>query len=272
MRFGVVIPGGAPSRQVELGVAAEEAGWDGVFCWDTHYGPDPWVILAAVAVRTDRVRLGSMLTPLPWRRPWKLAAQVATLDELSAGRAVLTVGLGAADPELGDVGEITDRRTRAELLDEGLAVLDAIWSGDRTFTGRHLRVDLSASQVIEDFGPARRPRPTVWVVGAWPRDRPMRRVLGADGLVPNVIDEGGPRPVSPGDVAAMRRWLTDHGAPPTFDIVVEGETPSDGAAAAGVVGPWEEAGATWWLETRWGAPPSQRLGEMAERIAAGPPR
>src|ERR1700678_621691 len=97
MRCGFVLPGGTANEQAELAVAAEEAGWDGIFVWETGYGVDPWGLLCAIAARTSRVRLGTMLTPLPWRRPWKLASQVATLDQLSGGRAILPVGVGAVD-------------------------------------------------------------------------------------------------------------------------------------------------------------------------------
>jgi hypothetical protein len=100
MRFGMVLPGGMPREQVEQAILAEQAGWDGVFVWEAAYGVDAWSLLAAIAVRTTRIRLGTMLTPLPWRRPWKVASQVATLDQLSAGRAILTVGMGALTTDL----------------------------------------------------------------------------------------------------------------------------------------------------------------------------
>ena len=82
IRCGAVLPGGTATEQLELALLAEEAGWDGVFVWEAAHGPDAWSMLAAIAVRTSRVRLGTMLTPLPWRRPWK----VATPAELRAVR------------------------------------------------------------------------------------------------------------------------------------------------------------------------------------------
>src|SRR2546429_6733910 len=120
MHAGVVLPGGTANQQLEQAVAAEQAGWDGVFVWEAGYGVDAWALLAAMAQRTSRVHLGTMLTPLPWRRPWKVASQTVTLDQLSNGRAILAVGLGAVDTALGNTGEVTDRRTRAEMLDEGI--------------------------------------------------------------------------------------------------------------------------------------------------------
>ena len=98
MKYGAVLPGGTAAEQLELALLAEQAGWDGLFAWEAAYGVDAWTLLAAVAARTSRIRLGTMLTPLPWRRPWKVASQVATLDQLSGGRAILAVGVGAPDP------------------------------------------------------------------------------------------------------------------------------------------------------------------------------
>src|SRR5215470_17878620 len=113
MRNGFVLPGGTASEQLEQAILAEQAGWDGVFVWEAAYGVDAWTLLAAIAARTARIRLGTMLTPLPWRRPWKVASQVATLDQLSGGRAILAIGLGAVATDLPDTGEVTGLRERA---------------------------------------------------------------------------------------------------------------------------------------------------------------
>src|ERR1700704_5141613 len=143
MKYAVILPGDPAPRQLEQAVLAERAGWDGVFVWEAAYGVDAWSLLAAMAERTSRVRLGTMLTPLPWRRPWKVASQVATLDELSDGRAVLSVGLGAMDTFLGQTGEVLDRKQRAAMLDEGIDVIASLWDGDLTFAGAHYDVDLA---------------------------------------------------------------------------------------------------------------------------------
>src|SRR5687768_13133954 len=119
MQFGVTLPyDEEPSTIVDLACAAEAAGWDGVFVWDGIDWNDPWVVLGAIATRTERVKLGTMLTPVSRRRPWKLAQEVATLDRLSHGRAILPVGLGATESwsaKFATFGEETDRRTRAEM-------------------------------------------------------------------------------------------------------------------------------------------------------------
>src|SRR5215468_9036467 len=142
MRFGFVLPGGSTLEQLELAVTADER------VWEAAYGFDAWSLLTAMAMRTSRVRLGTMLTPLPWRRPWKLASQVATLDELSDGRAILTVGLGATG--LGEWGEPEERRERAELLDDGIDLIAALWAGERSFAGRRQRIDLTNASWLAD--------------------------------------------------------------------------------------------------------------------------
>lgn len=278
MKFGFVLPGGTATEQLELAVVADQAGWDGVFVWEGTYAVDAWTLLAAMAQRTTRVKLGTMLTPLPFRRPWKLASQVVTLDQLSGGRAILAIGLGAGVDALGEMGEETDRRIRAEMMDEGIDLIAGLWQGQMEFKGKHYRVDLSAR---EDFfrvaQPVQKPRIPIWVVGAWPRPKSMRRVLRCDGILPAYIGTREDyRPANPDDIRAMLGWLREHGgAKPGFDVITEGETPADDPAqATETVRPWAEAGCTWWIETRWELPheAKERQEQVRQRLLAGPPR
>jgi alkanesulfonate monooxygenase SsuD/methylene tetrahydromethanopterin reductase-like flavin-dependent oxidoreductase (luciferase family) len=263
IRCGAVLPGGSATDQLELALLAEQAGWDGVFVWEAAYGPDAWSMLAAIAVRTSRVWLGTMLTPLPWRRPWKVASQVATLDQLSAGRAILAVGVGAVDTDLPDTGEVTDLRGRAALLDEGIDLIRVLWQGGRSFHGEHYRYETGRLDLSAAITPVQ-DRIPIWVVGVWPALKSMRRALRCDGLIPQYrTAEPGPR-----DAAAVRAWLTGQGRPAGFDVIADGETPADdAAAAAAATAAWAGAGCTWWLETRWEA-----RDRMRDRLAAGPPR
>ena len=272
MKFGVTLVHDADVRAiVELGCLAEEAGWDGVFVWDGIDGNDVWVTLAAIAARTERVKLATMLTPLSRRRPWKLAQETATLDKLSGGRVILPVGLGAPETGFAKYGEEVDRKRRAELLDEGLAVLNGLWSGGPfSFEGEHFRLD----DVTYSPSPCQRPRIPVWVVGAWPRPKSMRRVVQWDGLIPYKLD-GTDDPTTPDDIRAMKAWIDARRTATTpFDIVWEDDTPGDDPAApAEIVQPWADAGVTWWLESVWNAPRTAAgIAGMRERIAAGPPR
>ena len=272
MRYGIVLPGGTATEQLDQAVLAEQAGWDGVFVWEAAYGVDAWSLLAAIAVRTARVRLGTMLTPLPWRRPWKVASQVATLDQLSGGRAILAAGVGAVDTDLPDTAEVTDLRGRAERLDEGIDLIRTLWDGGTSYHGQHYHYDTGRL----DLTAAARPiagRIPLWVVGVWPRPKSLRRALRCDGIIPQYDLSG--REAGPDDVRALAGWLAGHGARPGFDIVADGETPAgDHAAAAAVVGPWAGAGCTWWLETRWEMPhdSAERMSQIRERLSAGPPR
>ena len=228
-------------------------------------------MLAAIAARTSRVRLGTMLSPLPWRRPWKVASQVATLDQLSDGRAILAVGVGAVDTDLPDTGEVTDLRGRAERMDEGIDLIRALWDGQTGYAGQHYRYQTGRLDLTAAARPVQARIP-IWVVGVWPRPKSMARVLRCDGIVPQYEVDG--REPGPDDARAVRQWLTEHGAAPGFDIVAEGETPAaDPAAGAATVRPWADAGCTWWLETRWELPHDspERMSELLERLAAGPP-
>ena len=273
MRYGAVLPGGTATEQLEQAVLAEQAGWDGVFVWEAAYGVDAWSLLAAIAARTERVRLGTMLTPLPWRRPWKVASQVATLDQLSGGRAILAVGVGAVDTELPDAGEITDLRGRAERLDEGIDLIRVLWQGGTSYQGRHYRYQTGRTDLTAAARPVQERIP-VWVVGVWPRPKSLRRALRCDGIIPQ-YEAGDGRAEGPQGARALRAWLTEHGAAPGFDMVAEGETPAgDPAAATAIVAPWADAGCTWWLETRWEMPhdSAERMREIRDRLAAGPPR
>lgn len=270
MRYGFVLPGGTAVEQLEQAELAERAGWDGVFAWEAAFGVDPWALLAAAAARTSRVLLGTLLTPLPWRRPWKVASQLATLDQLSGGRAILTVGLGAVDTDLPDTGEVLDLRGRAELLDEGIDLVRTLLDGGTAFVGRHYRYEGGRRpDLVASVGPASGRHVPIWVVGAWPRPRSMQRALRCDGLVPQYAGEP-----TPEAAAAVRSWMVEHGAG-SADLVGEGETPADDPlAAAAAVLPWAEAGCTWWIESRWSTAAGQgvRVAEATARIAAGPPR
>lgn len=272
MQYGVIIPGGDLDTILALATEAEAAGWDGVFYWDginiPAAGPmyDPWVVLAAIATRTERVRIGAIITPVSRRRPWKLARETVTLDHLSHGRLVVPVGLGALDDGgFGKVGEATDLRVRAAMLDEGLEVLTGLWSG-QPFSYHGAHYDMEEMTFLPP--PVQTPRIPVWIVAAWPRAKSMRRALRYDGILPQKMD-GADGAMTPDDIRAMRAFIAEQRAATTpFDIIMEGETPGDDPAqVAATVAPLAEAGATWWMETRWTDGPDT----LRARIAQGPP-
>ncbi len=139
MKYGLIASNigsfSKPENVIRLAEQAEQAGWEALFLWDhlawVWDGPavDPWVTLGAVAARTERLLLGTAVTPVPRRRPQVLAAQVATLDDLSGGRAVLGAGLGGNRKEFEEFGESFDRERRWQLLEDGLALIRELWAG-----------------------------------------------------------------------------------------------------------------------------------------------
>jgi len=277
VRYGFIVTSGDPRAAGQLAAEAEGAGWDGVFTYDAiAIGEepmyDPWITLAAMAMRTERVTLGAMVFAPARRRPWKLAREAISLDILSGGRLVLPVGLGALDDAgFGAVGEPTAARTRAERLDETLAIVEGLTSGEPfAFRGAHYRFDAMTFRPT----PIQRPRIPVWVVGAWPHERSMRRALRWDGIVVQAQDPDGSPARGPEPLRDIVAWIHRerpaelHDRP--FEIIVDGVTPADDpAAAASIARAHAAAGATWWIEADW-AHTSEP--EMRARIAAGPPR
>jgi alkanesulfonate monooxygenase SsuD/methylene tetrahydromethanopterin reductase-like flavin-dependent oxidoreductase (luciferase family) len=267
VKSGFIVTTGDPRTAADLAAEAEAAGWDGVFYWDAiSIGEveiyDPWVVLAAMAMRTERVLLGAIVTPPSRRRPWKLARETMTLDRLSDGRLVVPVGLGALDDRgFANVGEPTEARVRAELLDETLAILEGLWSGEPYgHEGRHYRFEPMAFRPT----PVQQPRIPIWVVGAWPNDRSVRRALRYDGIIPQTTDPAAIRELAA--FVARERSSELTGTP--FEILVDGTTPPEADAAAATVRPFADAGATWWIEADW---TGATVDSLRRRIAAGPP-
>jgi len=271
MNYGFVMPRGDARTAVNLAQEAEQAGWDGFFVWEPVWGVDAWVALTAAAMVTQRIRLGTLITPLSRMRPWKLASETATLDNLSNGRVILAVGLGALDTGFAEFGEQTSRKARAELLDEGLEILTGLWRGQPfNFEGKHYQI--KETNFMPPPPPVQQPRIPIWVVGAWPRPKSMQRVLRYDGLLPTMMDaEGNHVAFTPDDIRQMKAYVEQNRTLTTpFDIVVEGVTPGDDPqAAAAKVQPWAEAGATWWIEAMWES--SDQPSQVLERIRQGRP-
>jgi alkanesulfonate monooxygenase SsuD/methylene tetrahydromethanopterin reductase-like flavin-dependent oxidoreductase (luciferase family) len=285
VRFSINIPNfgdfASPRNVATVAAAAERCGWDGLFVWDhvlhrrhqdRPFG-DPWMLLTAAALATSRIRLGTLLTPVPRYRPQQLARQVATLDQVSGGRATFAAGLGGpVEDEYHSFGDEAEPRVLAERLDEGLGLLRRFWSGEVVdHRGPHYEVrDVRLLPAT-----VQQPGPPVWIGGFWPRRAPMLRAARWDGAVP--LFETARHGHIP-DVAEVRDlvgFLGEHrsgGAERPFEIVLGGATPADQAWAGDVVGPLRDAGATWWDERQvQGGPDLDRLAPVLRRIDAGPP-
>jgi hypothetical protein len=260
VQYGFVVPWADAAEVGELASVAEQHGWDGLFVWEPVWGVDAWVSLAVAACRTSSIRLGTMLTPVPRRKPWELAGQVATVDRLSGGRVVLGVGLGAPSSGYEAFGEVTDRHIRAELLDEGLAVLRGLWKGQPfEHDGTHYHVTACEFPAIGHT--IQQPGVPIWCVGALGSKRSMQRALACDGLIPQVVDDSGARQCTLEELQHVN--LPSDRA---FDVIVEGAWTEHSPAA------WASAGATWWLESMWGAmSEADPVGSATDRLRAGPP-
>ncbi len=262
---------------LELGQAAEAAGWDGFFVWD-HIayrrpgGPvvDPWVVLGAVAATTERVRLAALITPLARRRPWKVARETATLDRLSGGRLIFGAGLGSSgEREFAPFGEDPDPRHRAALLDEGLELLTRFWAGGPV---DHEGPNHSVHSHEFQPTPLQRPRIPVWIAGKWPAKPGFRRAARWDGVFPIHADVGPGEMMTPGQLAEIVQFtLSQRTAGGEFDVALEVQSAGeDPAADFAATEPYREAGLTWWIEAlHWERAP---LAQMRARVEAGPPR
>jgi alkanesulfonate monooxygenase SsuD/methylene tetrahydromethanopterin reductase-like flavin-dependent oxidoreductase (luciferase family) len=276
MKYGFVLPFGHAREIAEHARMAEESGWDGFFIAEVITGVDAWVSLAAAVMLTERIKLGTLLTPVSRRRPWKLASETMTLDRLSNGRVILAVGLGAIDTGFEAFGEQTDRKVRAELLDEGLEIITRLWRGESfSFSGKHYAV---TPPFWVPPKPVQQPRIPIWVVGAWPRPKSVARAIRYDGMIPAGMDEDGTfRSLTPDEIRAVCAHAAEHrtGQPP-LDIIIEGVTPiGDKEAAAAQVRGWEAAGATWWVESMWDTPGNteeEKQETIRRRMRQGPPR
>ena len=274
LKFGLALPYGTARVVAQLSQLAEQAGWDGCFLGDAIWCEDPMIALAAAAMTTQHIRLGTMVIPMPLRRPWKLASESIALDRLSDGRLILGLGAGAvwmgwqSFPD-----EVTDTKARAEMLDESIDILTLLYQRKQfDYAGKHYHLKLTLMEEQHyPPKPVQQPRIPLWVVGIWPRKRSMQRVLKCDGLLAEKMNRDGKgEDVTPADICAMKAYVDANRTLTTpFDIVVSGKTAGlDRVQLKEKLLPWLEAGVTWWVEGLWGESEEQ----VTERIHRGPPQ
>ncbi|MCB0828450.1 MAG: LLM class flavin-dependent oxidoreductase [Solirubrobacterales bacterium] len=263
-------PFGDPAVLVELAGQAEDAGWDGLFLWDhilfENEGKptvDPWIALTAIACSTSALRIGAMITPLARRRPWKVARETVSLDHVSNGRLIFGAGLGfPPEVEFGTFGEETDDTVRAKKLDEALAIMAGLWSGEQfEYTGEHFSVD----ETIFRPSPLQKPRIPIWCAGWWPNRRPFRRAAQWDGVVPEMVGGSTPTPEAVKEISTyVKRHRTSDDP---FDIAVNGY--SEGSQDSELMEEYRSSDVTWWLER---IDPTRlfSVDEARGRIALGP--
>ena len=279
MKMGVNVPNfgyfADPQRFASLAADAEKAGWDGVFIWDHmlvwsgNVVGDPWILMAAAAVATEQIVLGPMVTPLPRRRPWKLAREAVSLDHLSGGRLILGVGIGfPPGPEFGSFGEPIDEQIRGEMLDEALEIIQGLWTGQPfQFDGRHYHLEEMVFQPV----PLQKPRIPIWVAGMWPHRRPFRRAARFEGAFPMKAGEDMPM-LAPSELAVIADYVGLHREDDRpYEIVTYADVRGDPGRVAELVDAWSQAGATW-LHTGPADGGRELTEAFLERVRSGPPR
>ncbi len=279
MKFGLAIPnchGDYADIHLVAQVAreAEEAGWDAFFLWD-HIGDkwgdevsDPWIMLAAMAIATQKIQLGTIVTPVTRRRPWKLAREVVTLDHLSHGRIILGVGTGGGI-EYVNYHEAAESKTYGEQLDEALEILQLLWSGERiSYHGQYYQLD----NVRHLPQPVR--KIPIWVGGVWPNKKPMRRAARWDGVCPIGKGLSLTEQMTPEQVGAcfhyVRSQQSSEQQHQPYSLVHWGNlTGQDRTYDEALVSAYTEIGANWWVENiSW---ERGTLQEMRSLIRQGPP-
>lgn len=259
---------GNPRVVVDLAETAEANGWQGLFVWD-HLafvwgipGGDPWIILAAVAARTQSLTLGTSIAPLPRYQPHLLAHALVSLDILSNGRTVFGTGLGGVAEEFSAIGQPDEAKVRAAMLDEGLQLLDALLSGKPV---QHQGAHYVANGITLAPLPVQEPRMPIWIGG---ESRPaLRRAAAWDGWIIGAADMDGQMIKTPQQLAEQVSIIREYRSlPESFSVAVSGVS---GLGERALVGEYADAGATWWLESVYGMRGSVK--EMKARIAAGPP-
>jgi len=280
MKYGVYLPNFGDYFDAkfiaQLALESEKAGWDGFFIWDhlthPHYlnkpFADPWILLTAAALATNKIRLGTMVTPISRRRPWKLEKETVTLDHLSEGRLILGVGLGTHSVEFSNLGDEGNPKRRGEQLDEGLEILNGLWSGDEyEFHGKHYSIQPTRF-LPRSF---QEPRIPVWVAGIWPNKHPLERAAHWDGYFPlgGIRDD---RFLKPEIFLQIRKSIEEKREnKQPFDLIASGYTSGlEKPGENSYVKKYEDAGATWWIEAL--DPWCITSFQARQRIRQGPPK
>jgi alkanesulfonate monooxygenase SsuD/methylene tetrahydromethanopterin reductase-like flavin-dependent oxidoreductase (luciferase family) len=251
---------------IELAELAEEHGWDGYFLWDhilTGEGYDvidPWVALSAIAVRTNKLTLGTTVTPLPRRRPWKVAREIASLAQLSNNRVVLGVGLGGGI-EFSSFGEENDPRIRVEMLDESLDIIQGLLSGEKfSFQGKHYQIDEAQFTPATDI--------SIWVGGQWPNKKPFKRASRYQGTFPISVEE---RLLSADEVRELMAYVRKQNLQLSDDFeLILALYSFDEPEKNEYLKAYVEAGLSWYLEMLH--PWRGDLDELKHIVKRGPPQ
>lgn len=257
MKYGLDIPNFEPYHDPnvvkQLAIEAENYQWDGFFIWDHIWlgmniaFVDPWIALSAVATVTKSIRFGPMVTPIPRRRPWKLARETVSIDMLSKGRLILGAGLGwPPEMEFTPFSEPADNLKRGEMLDEGLDILTGLWKGEPfSYQGKHYKI---SNNVTFKPIPIQQPRIPIWIGGMWPNKKPFIRASKWDGVFP--ISKFSQGPASAKEVLLVKEYIVRHRINMNkFDIIAAGVSFNNIKKQNNLLKSYKNSGATWWIES-----------------------
>lgn len=273
MKFGLALPYNQTKNIPEWARQAEEQGWDGLFWGDAIWCEDPMIGLAAAAMATSRIRLGTMIIPVPLRKPWKIASESVALDLLSDGRLILGIGTGAvwmgwqSFPD-----EVTDQKIRTEMLEETIDILTLMFQSKQfDYDGNQYHLKLSQlNEMYYPPTPVQAPRIPLWTPAIWPGEKSIQRALKCDGVILEKRSSAGEAAeVTPGDVREVKEYINEHGpANNPFDIVVDGKTfDLDEHVRQEKLTQMKDAGVTWWIEALW----EGTVDMVVDCIQHGPP-
>ena len=279
VKFGIYIANHGitsnPQDYIKLAKSGEECGWDGFFLWDHVFLPwaadqdvlDTWVILSAIASQTNKITIGTTVTPLARRRPMIIAREAITIDRLSRGRFILGVGLGGT-AEFKALGEEENPKIRGDILDESLEILKGLWSGKPfTFDGKHFKIKEPVK-----FKPEGNIK--IWVGGNWPYKKPFRRAAKYDGIFP--LKAGSDPSIYLQDYQEILSYIGKYRKSlDSFDAVKSIVTVGDKEEDA-YIHPFMDIGVNWLVEAFWsermhGMHERCSLKEIQKRIERGPP-
>lgn len=257
-----------PHKLIELAIESEKAGWDGFFLWNTFLNPDslyianPIVTMSAIATKTNRIKLGFLISPLPFYKPWQFASEIATLDHLSNGRFILGVGLGFNPKDFSSFNESDELKIRGEKLNESLDIITGLWTGKPfSYTGKHYQI--KNVQLLPTC--KQQPRVPIWVAGFWPNKKPFQRAAKYEGMYPG---SDGPQ-LTPETIIEILKYIHSHRTVKgSFDALIWVKLQEKEEEIQKMVQEYEQAGLTW---MKIPITPSKSYLELMEIIKAGPP-
>ncbi|MEM0117089.1 MAG: LLM class flavin-dependent oxidoreductase [Conexivisphaerales archaeon] len=227
MRFGIIYPNSSIylDRNLLSDVAREsdELGYDFLLFWDHYVTPttkatlDAWVLVSFLSSLTSKIRIGTCVTPIPFRPPSQLAKVVASIDFLNEGRTILGAGAGWSQIEFDSFSEWHKDKTRVSMTLEAIELIKKLWIEDIVnFQGRYYKV----RNAILYPKPKQSPYPEIWFGGTGKRMLTGAAALGT-GWIPTMINSE--------EYSSMASWIKDRIGRRKFSFAYDLYNPLDQA-------------------------------------------